>query len=62
MDPIDFEDQKSKVKVKIDMYMYGYKLLETIETKPLCASSSNMADRLTMVREYIPYWFWSSQI
>ena len=48
MDPIDFGGQMSKVKVTIDMY--GNKLVNTIETKPLCASSSNLADMLTMVR------------
>ena len=37
MNPINFEGQKSKVKVTIDKY--GNKLLNTIETKPLCASS-----------------------
>ena len=33
--------QRSKVKVTI--HLYGNKLVNTIETKPLCASSSNLA-------------------
>ena len=45
MDPIDFGGQRSKVKVTMDMY--GNKIANTIETK-LCASSSNLADMLTM--------------
>ena len=48
MDPIDFGDQRSKVKVTIDIY--GKKLVNMIETKPLCASSSNLADMLAIVR------------
>ena len=36
MDPIDFGGQRSKVKVTMDIY--GNKLMNTIETKPLCAS------------------------
>ena len=32
------------------MDIYGNKLVNTIATKPLCTSSSNMADMLTMVR------------
>ena len=48
MNPIDFGGQRSKVKVTIERY--GNKLVNTIETKPLCASSSNLADMLTMVR------------
>ena len=47
MDPIDFEGQRSKVKVTMDIY--GNKLVNMIETKPLCISSSNLADMLTMV-------------
>ena len=42
-----FGGQRSKVKVTIDMY--GNKLVNTIETKPLCASSSNFADMLAIV-------------
>ena len=42
MDPIDFGGQRSKVKVTMDIY--GYKLVNTIETKPLCISSSNLVD------------------
>ena len=48
MDPIDFGGQRSKVKVTIDIY--GNKLVNMIETKPLCASASNLADMLTKVR------------
>ena len=48
MNPIDFEDQRSKVKVTMDIY--GDKLVITIETKSLCISSSNLAEMLTMVR------------
>ena len=48
MNPIDFGGQRSKVKVTMDIY--GNKLVNTIETKPLCASSSNLADMLGMVR------------
>ena len=32
------------------MDIYGDKLVNTIETKPLCISSSNLAEMLTMVR------------
>ena len=46
--PIDFGGQKSKVKVTMDIY--GNKLVNTIKTKPLCVSLSNLADMLTMVR------------
>ena len=48
MNPINFGGQRSKVKVTMDIYRN--KLVNTIETKPLCASSSNLADMLTMVR------------
>ena len=46
--PIEFGGQRSKVKVTIDIYRI--KLVNTIETKPLCASSSNLADVLAIVR------------
>ena len=36
IDPINFGGQKSKVKVTMDIY--GNKLVNTIESKPLCAS------------------------
>ena len=49
MNPTDFGGQRSKVKVTMDM-IYGNKLVNTIETKPLFASSSNLADMLGMVR------------
>ena len=42
MDPIDFGGQRSKVKVTMDIY--GNELVNTIATKPLCASWSNLAD------------------
>ena len=48
MDPIDFAGQRLKVKVIMDIY--GNKLVNTIETKPLCISSPNLADMLTIVR------------
>ena len=48
MNPIDFGGPRSKVKVTMDIY--GYKLVNTIETKLLCASWSNLADMLAMVR------------
>ena len=51
MSPIDFGGQRSKVKVTIDIY--GNKLVNTKETKPLCAASSNFADMLAIVRGYI---------
>ena len=47
MSPIDFGGQRSKVKVRIDIY--GNKLVNTIEIKPLCATSANFADMLTIV-------------
>ena len=36
MNPIDFKVQRSKVKVTMDIY--GNKLVNMIETKPLCIS------------------------
>ena len=48
MNPIDFGGQRPKVNVTIDIY--GNKLVNTIETKPLCASSSNFANMLAIVR------------
>ena len=48
MNPIDFGGQRSKVKVTIDIY--GNKFVNTIEYKPLCASSSNLAEMLAIVR------------
>ena len=50
MGPIEFGGQRSKVKVTIDIHVYRIKLVNTIETKPLCASSSNLADVLAVVR------------
>ena len=51
MDPIDFGGQRSKVTIDCLTYVYGNKLVNMIETKPLRASSSNLADMLTMDRE-----------
>ena len=48
MNPIDFGGQRSKVKVTIDIY--GNKLVNAIETKPLCSSLSNLADMSAIVR------------
>ena len=48
MNPIGFGAQRSKVKVTMDIY--GNKLVNIIENKPLCASSSNLADMLTIVK------------
>ena len=45
-----FRGQRSKVKVTMDIY--GNTLVNRIETKPLCASWSNLADMLAMVREW----------
>ena len=36
------------------MDMYGNKLVIMIETKPLCASSSNLADMLAIARGWTP--------
>ena len=48
MHPIDFGGQRSKVKVTLDIY--GNKLVNTIETKPLHISLSNLQDMLTVPR------------
>ena len=48
MNPIDFGGQRSKVKVTMDIYRN--KLVNMIETKPLCISLSNLAEMLTMMR------------
>ena len=48
MNPIDFGGLRSKVKVTMDIC--GNKLVNTIETKLLCISLSNLADMFTMVR------------
>ena len=48
MDPLDFEGQRLKVKVTMDIY--GNNLVNRIETKALCASWSNLADMLAMVK------------
>ena len=50
MDPIDFGGQRSKVKVT--MHIFGNKLVNIIETKPLWASPSNLADMLVIVRRW----------
>ena len=51
MDPIDFGGQRSKVNSTKDKY--GNKLVNKIKTKPLCASSSNLAYSLAIVRGWI---------
>ena len=48
MNPNDFGGQRSKVRVTINIY--GNKLVNTIETEPLCASSSNFEYMLAIVR------------
>ena len=50
MDPIDFGGQRLKVKVTVDMCWN--KLVNLIQTKPLCASSSNLADMLKLYCRY----------
>ena len=50
MNPIDFGGQRSKVKVTMDIPVYGNKLVNMIETKPLCISLSYLADILRMMR------------
>ena len=45
---IDFGSHRSKFKVTIDISRNKFVFM--IETKPLCASSSNLADMLTIVR------------
>ena len=47
MNPIDFGGQRSKVKVTMDLY--DKNLVNSIETEPLCASLSNLADILTLI-------------
>ena len=48
INPIDFGGHRSKVKVTLDIYRNT--IVNMIETKPLCASSSDLADMLTMLR------------
>ena len=50
MNTIDFGGQRSKVKVTIDVY--GNKLVNTVETKLLCISLSNLAEMLSVVRAW----------
>ena len=50
MNPIDFEGQKSRSQWTYNVY--GDKLVNKIETKPLCISSSNLAQMLTVVRRW----------
>ena len=50
MDPFDFGGHRSQVKVTLDLL--GNKLVNMIETKPLCATSSNLADMLAIVRRW----------
>ena len=51
MNPIDFGGKRLKVKVKIEIY--GNNLVNMIESKLFCASSSNLADMLPMYRKGI---------
>ena len=46
MSPIDLRSQRSRVTVDT----YGNKLVNMIATKPFCASLSNLADMLAIVR------------
>ena len=46
MNPIDFLGQVKSVTMDI----HGNNLVNTMETEPLCVSSLNLADMLTMVR------------
>ena len=50
INPIEFGDHRWKFKVTMDIYIFRNRLVNTIETEPLCAYSSNLADMLTMVR------------
>ena len=50
MNPINFGGQRSKVKVTMDLHVYGNKLVNMIETKPLRISLSYLADMLRMMR------------
>ena len=47
-----FEQISISSKFKVTMDIYRNKLVSTIETKPLCASSSNLADMLTIRRRW----------
>ena len=50
---LEVRGQRSKVKVTLDIYgnkLYGNKLVNTIETKPLHISLSNLQDMLTVMR------------
>ena len=40
------------LKVKVTIDIYGNKLVNMIEAKLLCASSSNLADMLAIVRDW----------
>ena len=55
MNPTHFGGQRSKVKVTMDIY--GNKLVNMIETKPLCISLSNLAEMLTMMRGWTRWIF-----
>ena len=55
MNPIDFGGQRSKVKVTIGIY--GNKLVNMIETKPLCISVSNLADTMFNYPRAMLLWF-----
>ena len=44
---LEVRGQRSRVKVTLDIY--GNKLVNRIETKPLCDSSSNLVERYAIV-------------
>ena len=46
LNPIGCGGQRSKIRVTMEIY--GNKLIITIETKPLCISSSNFSEMLTI--------------
>ena len=50
MNLIDFGSQRSKVKVTMDIY--ENKLVNMIANKSLCATLSNLANMLAMVRRW----------
>ena len=40
---------KLEVKVTMDVHVYGNKLMNIIETEPLCESLANITDMLTII-------------
>ena len=49
MNPFDFGGKRSKVNVTMDIY--GIKLVNAIETEPLSACLSNLANMFSMIRD-----------